>query len=117
MMVSALAIVALNDRIATLYTHDLEVRKLAATLLLFAAIFQVSDGLQVGLAGALRGFKDTAVPMALCVVSYWVVGFPMAYVFGVRQGLGPSYVWGGLIAGLSVAAVLLLIRFRSVSRR
>jgi MATE family multidrug resistance protein len=116
MVVSALAIVALNDRIATLYTHDLEVRKLAATLLLFAAIFQVSDGLQVGLAGALRGFKDTAVPMALCVFSYWVVGFPMAYVFGVRQALGPSYVWGGLIAGLSVAAVLLLIRFRSVSR-
>ena len=72
--------------------------------------------MQVGAAGALRGFKDTAVPMALCVFSYWAVGFPLAYVLGVRYGLGPAYVWIGLIAGLTVSAVLLVVRFRKISR-
>jgi MATE family multidrug resistance protein len=117
MTISALCIVALNDRIAGLYTKDPDVRRLAAMLLLFGAVFQVSDGLQVGLAGALRGFKDTAVPMTMCLFSYWVVGFPLAYVLGVRHGLGPTYVWGALIAGLTVCAGLLLIRFQIVSRR
>ena len=117
MAVSALSIVAVNDQIAALYTRDPVVRELAASLLLLAAIFQVSDGLQVGASGALRGFKDTAVPMALCLFSYWVVGFPMAYVLGVQRGLGPAYVWVGLIAGLSVCALLLLARYRYVSRR
>ena len=64
---------------------DPAVRQVAAGLLLMAAIFQLSDGVQVGAAGALRGFKDTAIPMAMCIFSYWVVGFPLAYVFGVQQ--------------------------------
>jgi MATE family multidrug resistance protein len=117
MIISAISIVMLNDEIAALYTRDPEVRKLAAALLLMAAIFQVSDGLQVGAAGALRGFKDTAVPMALCLFSYWAVGFPLAYVLGIRRSLGPAYVWVGLIAGLSVCALLLLFRYRLVSGR
>lgn len=115
MVVSATLIVALNDQIAAMYTRDAEVRSLAAALLLLAAVFQVSDGIQVGAAGALRGFKDTAVPMALCVFSYWAVGFPLAYLLGVRHGLGPAYVWIGLIAGLSVSAVLLVARFLKIS--
>ena len=117
MAVSALVIVVMNDQIAALYTTDVAVRQLAASLLLLAAIFQVSDGLQIGAAGALRGFKDTAVPMYLCLFSYWVVGFPVAYVLGVQRQLGPAYVWVGLIAGLSVSAMLLLTRYYFVSRR
>ena len=91
-------------------------REIAAGLLLMAAIFQLSDGVQVGAAGALRGFKDTAIPMTMCIFSYWVVGFPLAYVFGVRQG-GGRYVWIGFIAGLTVSAVLLVSRHLYVSRR
>lgn len=117
MAVSACGIVLMNDHIAAMYTSDPAVRSLAATLLLAAAVFQVSDGVQVGTAGALRGFKDTAVPMAMCWFSYWVVGFSLAYVFGVVRGQGPILVWGGLIAGLSVCAVLLLARYRSISRK
>ena len=64
-------------------------RELAAGLLLMAAMFQLSDGVQVGAAGALRGFKDTADADGLCMFSYWVVGFPLAYYFGVYQGGGP----------------------------
>lgn len=117
MAMSAIAIVLFNAGIASLYTRDVPVREVAAGLLLMAAIFQLSDGVQVGAAGALRGFKDTAVPMTMCIFSYWVVGFPLAYVFGVRQGGGPLYVWIGFIAGLTVAATLLVSRYLYVSRR
>ncbi|MET0988893.1 MAG: MATE family efflux transporter [Steroidobacteraceae bacterium] len=117
MLVSAVVIVLANDAIARIYTRDSAVRELAAALLLMAAIFQVSDGLQVGAAGALRGYKDTTAALIVCLVSYWLVGFPLAYVLGVRQGLGPVYVWVGLIAGLSTAAVLLNWRFWRISTR
>jgi multidrug resistance protein, MATE family len=117
MFVSALSILVLNDAIATLYTRDLAVRELAATLLLMAALFQLSDGVQVGAAGALRGYKDTAIPMVLCVFSYWVVGFALAYYAGVYRHGGPIYVWLGLIAGLTVSAVFLVSRFLLITRR
>jgi len=116
MLVSALSILLLNEQIAGLYTQDTRVRDLAATLMLMAALFQLSDGIQVGAAGALRGFKDTAVPMALCIFSYWVVGFTLAYTLGVRQGGGPVAIWVGLTVGLTVSAVLLVGRYLYVSR-
>jgi multidrug resistance protein, MATE family len=116
MALSAIGIVLFNDSIASLYTGDRAVREVAAALLLMAAIFQLSDGVQVGAAGALRGFKDTAIPMGMCIFSYWVVGFPLAYTFGVHNGGGPRYVWIGFIAGLTVSAVLLVSRYLYVSR-
>lgn len=111
MALCAIAIVLMNERIAALYTTDVAVRDIAATLLLLAAVFQMSDGVQVGASGALRGFKDTAIPMVMCVFSYWMVGFPFAYYFGVVQMRGPVYVWMGLIGGLTVSAVLLVTRY------
>lgn len=117
MALSAVAIFLFNEQIAWIYTQDARVRELAATLLLMAAVFQVSDGLQVGAAGALRGFKDTAIPLAICFVSYWLIGFPFAYITGVVQAGGPVYVWLGLVIGLSAAAVLLNVRYHLLSRR
>lgn len=116
MSISAIMILLLNDQIAALYTRDPPVRELAAGLLLMAALFQFSDGVQVGTAGALRGFKDTTVPMALCVFSYWAVGFSFAYYFGVYRGGGPVMVWAGLTVGLTVSAVLLVVRYVLVTR-
>ncbi len=116
MFVSAVGIALLNDTIAALYTRDPPVRELAATLLLMAALFQLSDGIQVGAAGALRGYKDTAVPLLLCLFSYWVVGFWLAYYFGVMRQGGPIYVWGGLIVGLTVSAVLLVSRLLRITQ-
>ncbi|MCW5570373.1 MAG: MATE family efflux transporter, partial [Steroidobacteraceae bacterium] len=81
------------------------------------AAFQVADGLQVGAAGALRGFKDARVPMLLNVVAYWLIGFPLAYGFGVVLGQGVRAVWTGLIAGLVVCAVLLSWRYALITRR
>jgi MATE family multidrug resistance protein len=117
MALSAIGILIFDHAIASLYTGDRAVRDIAAALLLMAAIFQLSDGVQVGAQGALRGFKDTAIPMAMCIFSYWVVGFPLAYTFGVHNGGGPRYVWIGFIAGLTVSAVLLVSRYLYVSRR
>lgn len=116
MLVSALVIVVANEGIASLYTRDAAVLQIAAGLLLLAAVFQVSDGLQIGAAGALRGFKDARVPMLLNFVSYWIVGFPLAFGLGVVLGGGPAYVWVGLIAGLTACAIALNVRYRVVSR-
>ncbi len=116
MAVSASAMLIFPSQIAAVYTEDPRVAAIAVSLLTMAAIFQLSDGLQVGSAGALRGLKDTRIPMFITILAYWVIGFPLAYYLGIVRGLGPRAVWVGLIAGLSVAAVLLSLRYRSLVR-
>ncbi|MBA3563332.1 MAG: MATE family efflux transporter [Gammaproteobacteria bacterium] len=115
MAASAVFMLVFKDAIVGLYTSDEAVANIAVSLLFVAAIFQISDGLQVGAAGALRGFKDTRVPMLLNFFSYWLVGFPLAWYLGLVAGLGPQAVWIGLVAGLSVAAILLTWRFALIS--
>jgi MATE family multidrug resistance protein len=115
MALSSLVILAARGPIVAAYTTDAAVHGLAMWLLLFVAAFQIPDGLQVGTAGALRGFKDAHVPMALNFTAYWLVGFPAAWWFGIRQHFGPSGIWAGLIAGLVTCAMLLLLRYRKVS--
>ncbi len=111
-----------NDAIAGLYTNDAAVAALAATLLLMAATFQFPDGIQVLSIGALRGLKDTRVPMLIAALAYWGIGMPLGAVLGLGVGaltpaLGPKGMWIGLIAGLTVAAILLSTRFVRLSRR
>ncbi|MCP5424960.1 MAG: MATE family efflux transporter [Gammaproteobacteria bacterium] len=102
--------------IVALYTDDLQVADIAAHLLLFAALFQISDGFQVAASGSLRGFKDTRIPFCITVLAYWVIGFPVGYFLGIGAAWGAAGMWVGLIAGLSVAAVLLNTRFWFVSK-
>lgn len=89
----------------------------AAQLLLIAAIFQISDGLQVSALGALRGVQDVKAPMYITFVAYWVVSFPISYFLGLKTELGTMGIWIGLLAGLTVAAVWLLWRFNLISKR
>ena len=117
MTVSAVLIFALHESIARLYSRDPAVQGLTASLLLLAGVFQIGDGLQVGAAGALRGFRDTRVPMLLNIFAYWLIGFPLAYGLGVSAQLGPRGVWWGLIAGILTCALLLNLRYRTISRR
>ena len=114
---SALFLLLGHDLVVSLYTDDLAVAALAGTLLLFAAAFQFPDGIQVLSAGALRGLKDTRVPMWLAVVSYWGLGMPLGAGLGLGLGWGPQGMWLGLIVGLTAAAVLLGWRFERSSRR
>jgi multidrug resistance protein, MATE family len=88
MAVSALAMVLFREQIAGLYTLDAAVIALASTLLLYAAVFQIADGVQVCTAGALRGYKDTRVPMVVSLLAYWGIGFPLAWWFGCERGAG-----------------------------
>lgn len=117
MLVSAAVLLIVRERIGALYTGDPAVLAIVMQLLVYVAAFQLADGLQVGAAGALRGFKDAKVPMGINLVSYWLVGFPLAYGFGVIYGLGAVAVWSGLIAGLSFSAVLLSLRYARVTSR
>jgi len=115
MVLSALVMVVVPERIAAMYTSDPEVAALAVELLMFAALFQVSDGLQVSAVGALRGLKDTARPMLITFIAYWLLGLPLAWALGLQGGLGPPGLWVGLVVGLTVAAVLLTWRFHRLS--
>lgn len=90
--------------------------RLAGTLLGVAAVFQLFDGIQVSASGALRGLKDTRVPMLVCFFAYWIVGLPGGALLGFVGGWGAVGLWWGLVLGLVVAAVLLLRRFFRRSR-
>ncbi|MDH3532915.1 MAG: MATE family efflux transporter [Gammaproteobacteria bacterium] len=116
MCFSAAVLLVFRDAVVGLYTNDPSVTSIAISLLLMAAIFQVADGMQIGAAGALRGYKDTRVPMVINTFAYWVLAFPLAYMAAVTFKSPPSYVWGGFVLGLTVAAVLLTWRYRGVSR-
>ncbi|HEY0333068.1 MAG TPA: MATE family efflux transporter [Stenotrophomonas sp.] len=106
-----------HGAIVGVYTDDLAVSALASTLLLFAATFQFPDGIQVLSAGALRGLKDTRVPMFLAMFSYWGLGMPLGAGLGLWLGWGPQGMWIGLIIGLTAAAVLMGWRLRHTSER
>jgi multidrug resistance protein, MATE family len=108
---SAALLFAAPLAIVALYTPDPAVRAVAAQLIFFAALFQFSDGIQVACNGALRGLKDTRVPMLLTLFAYWMVGMPLGWSLAFPLGWGAPGVWVGLIAGLSVAALLLYARF------
>jgi MATE family multidrug resistance protein len=114
--VSAGLMLSLPHFIASLYTHDTTVIALAVKLLVLAGLFQFSDGIQVASNGALRGLKDTRAPMAITLFAYWIIGMPVGWWLAFHQGLGARGMWMGLIAGLTVAALLLFTRFWRSSR-
>ena len=111
MAATAVTMASFPQLIAAGYTSDPRVQEVAAGLLVMAAIFQVFDGLQVAGAGALRGLKDTAIPMFITLAAYWGLGLPLGVYLGIMQARGPQALWIGLIAGLVAAALLLNVRF------
>ncbi|QNK78791.1 MATE family efflux transporter [Winogradskyella undariae] len=94
-----------------------EVVTVAATLLLAAAVFQITDSLQVIALGALRGLQDVKIPTVITFISYWVIGFPISYYLGKEEAYGSLGIWIGLIVGLSVAAIMLFIRFHLLTKK
>jgi len=103
--------------IVGIYTNDVMVGSLAVSLLVFAAIFQLPDGLQICAAGALRGLKDTRIPMFYNLVAYWLVGMSLGYYLTFNAAMGPAGMWIGMIAGLFVGALLLTGRFMKLTNR
>ena len=94
-----------------------EVVYIAAQLLLVAAVFQISDGIQVVVLGALRGLQDVKIPMYITFIAYWIVGFPISFYLGLHTPLKAVGVWIGLLIGLTVASLLLYSRFNYLSKK
>ena len=89
----------------------MEVVNIASQLLLIAAIFQISDSIQVVVLGALRGLQDVNIPTLITFISYWIIGFPISFFLGKEDVFGSVGIWVGLLAGLSSASILLYLRF------
>ncbi len=107
----------LNMQDSNLAIDNQEVILIASKLLLVAAVFQISDGIQVVVLGALRGLQDVKVPMYITFVAYWVVGFPISYYLGKYTEMKATGIWIGLLAGLTVAALFLYIRFARLTKK
>ncbi len=107
----------LNMEIQSQLLDNQEVIAIAAKLLLVAAVFQISDGIQVVVLGALRGLQDVKIPMYITFVAYWIVGFPVSFYLGNYTSLKAVGVWIGLFAGLTVAAVSLFMRFHYLTKK
>jgi MATE family multidrug resistance protein len=116
MFVCAILFIFCRHSLASLLSQDPAVLDTASSLLIIAAFFQLSDGLQVVGLGALRGINDTRFPTLLTLVAYWVIGLPTSYLLGLHYGLGVAGIWYGFVIGLSFSALGLIWRFERISR-
>lgn len=117
MSVAALLFIFGRFFLASLYIDNQVVIDIAAQLLIIAAFFQISDGIQVVGLGALRGMADVKIPSIITLVTYWVIGLPVGYILAFPLNLGARGVWIGLLTGLTVAAILLTFRFQYISKK
>ncbi|MGS2763971.1 MATE family efflux transporter [Sinomicrobium sp. M5D2P9] len=125
-VIFALCFWIFRDWLPTMYLdqHDIanqadtfEVMTTASKLLMVAAVFQISDGVQVAVLGALRGLQDVKIPTFITFVAYWIIGFPISYYLGLHTEWRSTGIWVGLLAGLSVSAVLLYARFNYLTKQ
>jgi MATE family multidrug resistance protein len=100
-----------------LYIEDDAVIQLTSSLLIIAAFFQLSDGIQVVTAGALRGLQDVKVPSMLIFVAYWIIALPVGYLLAFPLNLKANGIWIGLFIGLTLTATAMVIRFHRLSKR
>ncbi len=115
MLPSVLFMIMFPRIIASIYTSEPGVTDVAVSLLMAAALFQLFDGLYMAGAGALRGLKDVTAVMWISVLSYWIVGFPVAWIMGLNWG--PVGLWYGMVVGIGLTAILLGWRFELKSRK
>jgi len=99
------------------YKDNLEVIEITSKLLIIAAVYQISDTIQVIILAALRGMQDVKIPTLITFVAYWLIGFPISYFLGSDDMLGSEGIWIGLLSGLTIAATLLYIRFNILTNR
>ncbi|KAA5703780.1 multidrug efflux MATE transporter MdtK, partial [Klebsiella pneumoniae] len=120
-VVTAIFTVTLRKHSALLYNDNPEVVALAAQLMLLAAVYQISDSIQVIGSGILRGYKDTRSIFFITFTAYWVLGLPSGYILAltdlVVDRMGPAGFWMGFIIGLTSAAVLMMLRMRYLQRQ
>ncbi|VTR41087.1 Multidrug-efflux transporter [Serratia fonticola] len=117
----ALFTAAFRESIALLYNDNPAVVTMASHLMLLAAIYQISDSIQVIGSGILRGYKDTRAIFYITFVAYWVLGLPSGYLLALTDyivpAMGPSGFWFGFIIGLTFAAIMMVLRMRWLQRQ
>ena len=109
-----------RENFSSIYSKDIEVINVAITLLIYASIFQIPDGIQMGSLGALRGYKDTFAPMIFLLISYWVFAIPFGYFltnYGFTKPLGAEGMWISMIMGLILFSIFIFNRLKLVSSR
>ena len=121
MSTTAMALLLLPRTIASAYVDigdpaNAALLSIAVPFFVIAAVFQIFDGVQVIAVGALRGYRDTAVPMLIAAVGYWAIGFAGSWLLAFPLGLGPVGLWLGLALGLAVVATALIVRLRVRAR-
>jgi MATE family multidrug resistance protein len=116
MLSCAVILIIFNDSLPLLFVDEIDVIKIASSLLLIAAFFQLFDGVQAVGLGVLRGITDVKYPTAITFISYWIIGLPLGYFLGFTLQYGVAGVWIGLSVGLATSASLLTLRFNSKSR-
>ena len=99
------------------FADNTEVLIIAAELLLVAAFFQISDGIQVVVLGALRGLQDVKIPTIITFIAYWLIGFPTSFYLGLYTSLESTGIWIGLLTGLTASAIMLYIRFNYLTKK
>ena len=120
-VLTAIFTVTLREHIAMLYNDNPEVVTLASQLMLLAAVYQISDSIQVVGSGILRGYKDTRSIFFITFTAYWVLGLPSGYILALTDlvvpRMGPAGFWMGFIIGLTCAAILMMLRMRFIQRQ
>lgn len=114
---AAVVFLSLRHVIPTLFTTNAEVIGIASQLLAFAALYQLSDGIQNVSVGILRGIQDVRIIMPIALISYWLLNLPVGYLVGFTLGMGPAGLYIGFTFGLSTAAVLMILRIRRSIRK
>jgi MATE family multidrug resistance protein len=117
MLAFAIGFILLKDILPWMFTDNLEVIKIASSLLVIAGLFQLSDGLQAVILGGLRGLQDVKMPSILSFIAYWIIGFPICYYLGTVAGMGNLGIWIGLLIALTSSAVMLFLRFNYLSNK
>lgn len=107
----------LNGNTPNITSDVAQVVQIASNLILIAAFFQIADGVQAVVLGALRGIQDVSIPALLIFISYGLVGFPISYFLGLEILWGASGIWIGLLSGLTLSALLLVLRFHYLTKK
>jgi MATE family multidrug resistance protein len=116
-LVFAFCFLFFRNQLPFIYIDNIDVVELASKILIIAAFFQLSDGFQVVLLGALRGFQDVWIPTLICFIAYWIVGFPISFILSSYYDFGVQGIWMGLLVALSLSAVLMFLRYRYLLSR
>jgi MATE family multidrug resistance protein len=114
--ICGIAFIVLRNYLPVIFTNNREVAAISSSLLVFAALFQISDATQAIGVGLLRGMKDVKVPTAFVAIAYWLIGIPVGYFLSFTLQMGASGIWLGFVTGLSASSVLLNGRFLKKSK-